>query len=399
MDNTNIVTIGYKFAKTLTVISVDGRDCTCVCSRCKRTSTYDKYNIQNDMIKNCRICKKFRGIEIGVQSERGLQVIGYRPNPENSNDIDVLVRCMQCNSSHYLTKQEFKDNKACKDCKSLKKMQEKPKEKKLLIRNPKTTELLEKGADISDKEITDSDKHTKIVPNSYKDYIKELKKKEKQILKDKGLLNHDHVGEVYNGMIIKAQDNTENDVFVKVQCMFCNEVYKSHLWEVISNKIRCVNCKDAKYVFMCPKCNSSNTDKSIFNIGNNNNRSKNILSITREELFNGGILHCEMCDNDINIPAIAYSSDQADMRDHIINSIDTKTFGNFERIDSNSNLIISSKLAYTGRDEKERFNCYCIKHKCELCLTIEETIGYNHEKCNGQHMKLVPLSPAINNKE
>lgn len=368
---------------TLEVIGEAGSEYRCKCHKCGQTGMYNKYALKNGQIKNCRVCKKFKGIELGAVNTKGLEVIGYRNNPEDASKIDVSVKCRNCGTTTYMTKQDFLDNKPCRICSSKEKAT-----KTSLSGGTKVTTL---GRDVSSRQIKPEHTQSIILPKSYVEHMKHIEELESQILNDKGILKKDHTGEVYNGLIITKQYTEGRKYRCSVKCTYCDTEYEADLAKVISYKIKCENCKNVKYTFSCPNCKKVSV-RTTTRIGGAFSDERNQFIITRETLYSGGILECPKCNKKTNLATYAYTNDMDAQRLAVISNVDTEKYGDFSNIDAKTKLIISKEHIYRGRDGEFRYNCYCMEHKKQLCLMGQETIGYDHSYCIGnEHMKSIPL--------
>lgn len=375
---------------SLTVMAERGADYLCKCNICNQQGVYNKYALKNGTIKNCRVCKKFRGIEIGRLNAKGLEVKGYRSNQQDGDKVDVLAKCSKCEYIGYMTKEEFTGDKACPTCRSGgKKISQSTIDKKF----GKGTKIVYTGNNVDEHKLQKGavDKENKIIPKSYSEHMKLIEKAEAKILADKGILKKNHIGEVYNGMIIVSQETEGKKYRCKVKCTYCEAEYIVDLSSVLSYKFKCGNCKEVKYTFACPSCKKVSV-RTTSRIGGAYSDDRALFTVTREELYSGGVLQCHKCNSQINLATNAYDTDMTERRKAIISCVDTSKFGNFEKIDANTGLIISKEAAYRGRDGEFRYNCYCMEHKKHLCLTAEQTVGYEHDLCNdNDNMKSVPL--------
>lgn len=375
---------------TLGVVREDGQNYICKCSKCGKIDSYNKYALKNGQIKQCRFCKKFKGIEQGTTNKKKLTVVGYRNNPEDNSKIDVLVKCGLCGQTSYMTRQDFLDDRTCSICRS--RSSKEPVTKVVSNKTlQKGTTLIRAGKNTDEQQLKSGEGHSKILPKSYSEHMKQLEQKEAEILADKGILKKDHVGEVYNGLIIIAQSTSGRKVKCNVQCTYCDASYNTDLSKVISYRMHCENCKDVRFSFPCPGCKKVSV-RTTSRIGGAFSDERNIFTVTRGELYAGGVLKCPKCNKEINLATQAYNNDMSELRMTAISKIDTAKYGDFEKIDSKNNLVISKEPAYRGRDKEFRYNCYCLQHKKKLCLTAEQTIGYDHSFCEFDgHMTSVPL--------
>lgn len=383
---------------TLVVKEEIGAEYKCQCTNCGQVGMYNKYALKKGQIKNCRFCKKFKGIELGKVNAKGLlEVIGYRNNPEDSSKLDVLVKCKQCSAASYMTKQDFIADKVCMVCKN-KSNNTNTSKIKPKINLGGGTRVAVQGKDMNSKQIRPGTKQSQILPKSYAEHMKHIEELETQILNDKGILKKNHVGEVYNGLIITKQYIEAKKYRCRVKCTCCDAEYEADLSKVISYRLKCDNCKSVSYTFPCPNCKKVSV-RTTTRIGGAFSDERHIFSLTRDTLYSGGMLECPKCNKKTNLAIYAYTNDINEQRLNIISNIETEKYGDFSNIDDKTKLVISKESAYRGRDGEFRYNCYCMEHKKQLCLKVDETVGYDHRYCeNNEHMKSVPLVTKIPKK-
>lgn len=367
----------------LGVLKEEGKFYICQCSKCGAVDRYNKYALQNGNIKQCRHCKKFNGIEIGRVNENKLKVKGHR---EGEKGIEVLVQCLKCSNEFFVTKEEFKAGIGCKACKTKKLISPKSQLKKLV--NEDTPE-------VEEKQINNTEEQEKVVENTKKQKEEQIKELEEQYNK-KGLLTKDYTGQVINGMQIIEQSIYKGSHICKCKCTCCGEKKIDKLALVLDGKILCDNCKDQPYRFECPKCSQKLSRQTQY-IGGVL-KENNIFRISRAKLYSGDTLRCPTCGNTINLVEEAYKSDLVDTQKILLETLDTEKYGEYEKINQATGLAVSSKLAYIGRDGEVRKNCLCLTHKKAICLTDKQIKDYNHELCDNNFIKAVPLMKRVETK-
>lgn len=363
---------------TLEVIREDGQDYICRCNKCNTIDKYNKYALKNGSIKNCRQCKKIKGIEIGTVNKKGLQIKGYR---ENNNTLEVLVTCLNCAKEFYITKDQFKSDINCKYCsgKILKKAS-------LLLNNKNEKNKTESS---NPKKLDDTNKQKELAAKKLKELETEYSKK--------GLLTKDYTGQVVNGLQIIEQSIFKGDHICKCKCSYCNEVKISKLVLVLDGQIKCDNCKDNDYKFECPKCSQKLSRQTQYLGGVL--KENNVFKITRAKLYSGEKLKCPTCGNIINLVEEANKADLVDTQRLLLETMDTSKYGDYEKINQTTGLAVSSKIAYIGRDGIARKNCLCLKHRKTLCLSDQQIKNYCHELCDNNFIKAVPLMKKIEPKK
>lgn len=367
---------------TLKVIDAsNGRMIKCKCERCGAVGEYDKYwldekrkegGIDDGSYLICRQCRRFQGIELGKVNSRGFRVMGYGSGKNGELTVNAIHTA--CNHNVFMSKEEFKQGTVrCTVCN--------PNGQKA-VRKIEKPEVKSNGSSLIAGAYSMEDDNRLLKDKAIQKNKEELVDK----IRDKGMLKVDLKGKIYNGLRVIKYYNYAKSYRCNVECIRCGTKQTCDLIDLIRGKVMCDNkeCIERVEPLWCPNCKKVKVQTREGWLGKGSDRGA--LQVKISDIYSGKKLVCPVCGKPVYLSDEAYKKDLESTLEETLDAMDREKYGDYGNIDYLSNLAVCHQVAYTGRDGKPRFNCFCVEHRKHLCLSLDDVRAYNHEYCDCDNM-------------